>query len=475
MPDDKLTATQAVVLSRRGLLKDGLTMAGGVAALAIPAGNALAASDAPATFRRTPSTRKFRAWVTRGGGRNRTTLQELTLRPIKGRQVVVRTEAASLCYFNVRAVLGLEPDVPANAVPPAMAERARQFAAMAIIQGHGGVGVVEAVGPEVRRVQAGDRVCVSGTPQCGVCYHCLRGRADMCQFLGPAQAPANLTAIAQMQDGTPVYANSEIGGLAELMVTQEEWVVPVTSKASAAELGMICSCVSVAGLGATTSHSLAQILPGSVAAVMGCGPLGLSAVQGARVAGASIVIAVDPIRARRELARKVGATHVFDPNVEGDSLIDKVKEISLATNTSLWGGGRNSGPGRGAGADFVVEAVGADWVAPKAEAGPDPTGVQPMMQAYDMCAAGGHFITTGVPRGMISYPAAAFSIGGRTHHAGQAGGSNPLRDIPRYVSLLDSGQFDVKSMLTSVVPFEKMLVAYEDVAYRTTVFAIMTI
>ena len=55
---------------------------------------------------------------------------------------------------------------------------------MALIQGHGGVGVVEAVGPEVRRVQVGDRVCVSGTPQCGSCYHCLRGRADICQLLG---------------------------------------------------------------------------------------------------------------------------------------------------------------------------------------------------------------------------------------------------------------------------------------------------
>ena len=54
---------------------------------------------------------------------------------------------------------------------------------MAVIQGHGGVGVVEAVGPEVRRVRVGDRVCVSGTPQCGSCYHCLRGRSDMCQFL----------------------------------------------------------------------------------------------------------------------------------------------------------------------------------------------------------------------------------------------------------------------------------------------------
>ena len=87
---------------------------------------------------------------------------------------------------------------------------------MAMIQGHGGVGIVEAVGPEVRRVQVGDRVCVSGTPHCGACYRCLRGRSDMCQFLS-AIGPDDLVAIADLADGTPVYQNSHIGGLAEVM------------------------------------------------------------------------------------------------------------------------------------------------------------------------------------------------------------------------------------------------------------------
>ena len=156
-------------------------------------------------------------------------------------------------------------------------------------------------------MQVGDRVCVSGTPQCGNCYQCLRGRADMCQFLG-RQGPNDLVPIADMRDGTPVYASSHIGGLAELMVTFEEWVVPVFTKASAVELGMVCSCVSVAGLGTATSQTLAAVAPGAIAAIVGCGPLGLSAVQGARIAGASKIIAIDPIKARRELALKVGAT-----------------------------------------------------------------------------------------------------------------------------------------------------------------------
>jgi len=458
-------------LSRRGVL------AGGVA-LAAQSG-ALLAQTKPAESKPAAPGRKFRGWVSRGTGPGRTTLQELTLRPVSGRQIVVRTEATNLCYSNSSDVLGvpqpgMPPPPPAGApprpVPPAFLAMAR----MALIQGHGGVGIVEAVGPEVRRVQVGDRVCVSGTPQCGSCYQCLRGRADMCQFLG-RQGPDDLVPIADMRDGTPVFANSHIGGLAELMVTFEEWVVPVFTKASAVDLGMVCSCVTVAGLGCTASQALAVIQTGSVVAVVGCGPLGLSAVQGARIAGASTIIAIDPIRVRREVALKVGATHVLDPNVDGDKLVEKVRELSNGPNNRLWAGGRDSGGLLGgAGADFVVEGVGADRAKPKFEAGPDPTGILPLQQAYMMCAPGGHIVTTSLPTGNITLPAVVFTIGGRTHHAGQCGGASPMRDIPRFVELLDKGQFDAKSLATTVVPIEGMLDAYQQVIERSTVTAIMT-
>jgi S-(hydroxymethyl)glutathione dehydrogenase/alcohol dehydrogenase len=444
--------------SRRDLLKTGLAAAGGLAIT--QQGGVLAQSQSAAIS----TGRRFRGWVSRGTGPGRTTLQDLTLRPIGGRQVVVRTEATNLCYSNVGAVLGLQ-------AAPAGFGRLNQ---MALIQGHGGVGVVETVGPDVRRVRVGDRVCVSGTPQCGACYQCLRGRADMCQFLG-RQGPDDLVPIADMSDGTPVYANSHIGGLAEMMVTFEEWVVPVFTKAPAAELGMVCSCVAVAGLGATTSQNVAIIEPGSIVAVVGCGPLGLSAVQGARISGASTIIAIDPIRVRRELALTIGATHLLDPSVEGARLVERVREIANGPNNRLWSGGRDSGGLLGgAGADFVVEAVGADAAPPKLEAAPDPTGIVPLRQAYEMTAAGGHIVTTSLPRGTISLPAAFFTIGGRTHHAGQAGGCNPMRDIPRFVELLDKGQYNARALATTVVPIERMREAYEEVAYRTTVTAIMT-
>jgi S-(hydroxymethyl)glutathione dehydrogenase/alcohol dehydrogenase len=461
--------TKNASLSRRRLFKKGAAAAAG-ASLVSPGSTLF--GQAPAIV----TARTFRAWISRGTGRGRTTMQDVKLRPVGGRQVVVRTEACNLCYSNVGAVLGVQPAPPATgaATPANGGLTGANTNDMALIQGHGGVGIVEAIGPEVRRVQVGDRVCVSGTPQCGACYHCLRGRADVCQLLGRNLA-GDLAPVAELRDGTPVYSNSHIGGLAELMITPEEWVVPVVTKATAVDLGMVLSCVSVAGLGATTSGTLGVVAPGSTVAVVGCGPLGLSAVQGARIAGASTIIAIDPIRVRRDLAMKVGATHVLDPNVEGEGMIERVRSLSNGPTNRPWSGGRDSGGRRsGAGADFVVEAAGAEFVRPKLEAGPDPTGILPMQQAYQMCNAGGHVVTTGLVRGTIALPAFLFAIGGITHSGGQAGGANPMRDIPRFVSLLDSGQYDAKSLVTRVVPLQDMLGGYEEVAYRTTVTAIMT-
>src|SRR5277367_3973807 len=148
MPDirDKLVPMepQDSGVSRRGILTGGV-------ALAAQSGTLLAQTKMAAPGR------KFRGWISRGTGPGRTTLQELTLRSISGRQIVVRTEATNLCYSNTTDVLGLTPpgfpppaanNAAPRAVPPAFLALSR----MALIQGHGGVGVVEAVGPEVRRV-----------------------------------------------------------------------------------------------------------------------------------------------------------------------------------------------------------------------------------------------------------------------------------------------------------------------------------
>jgi S-(hydroxymethyl)glutathione dehydrogenase/alcohol dehydrogenase len=296
----------------------------------------------------------------------------------------------------------------------------------------------------------------------------------MCQFLS-AIGPDDLVAIADLKDGTPVYQNSHIGGLAELMVTFEEWIVPIFTKLPAADVGMACSCVAVAGLGATTAHALMQIEPASSVAVVGCGPLGLSAIQGARIAGATTIIGIDPIRVRREAATKVGATHVLDPNVEGDGLVARVRSLTTWPTSRLWSGGRNAAGRRpGAGADYVIEAAGLEHVPPKLASSPDPTGLLPVQQAYQMCALGGELITTSIIRGDLVLPGNLFMIGGVTHHGGQAGGCSPMKDIPRFVEMLEKGHYDAKTLATTVVPIERVLEAYEEVAHRTTITALMT-
>ena len=119
--------------------------------------------------------------------------------------------------------------------------------------------------------------------------------------------------------------------------------------------------------------------------------------------------------------------------------------------------------------------MGAELVKPKLESGPDPTGILPMQQAYEMCSAGGHVITTGLVRGTIALPAFLFAIGGVTHSGGQAGGANPMRDIPRFVEMLHSGRYDAKALTTRTVGLTDMMGAYEEVAYRTTITALMIV
>ena len=199
-------------------------------------------------------------------------------------------------------------------------------------------------------------------------------------------------------------------------------------------------------------------------------------MQGARIAGASTIIAIDPIAARREVALKVGATHVLDPNVEGDGLVARVRSLTTWPTDRLWSGGRNpAGRRPGAGADFVIEAAGARPRDAEARA-------RPRSDRHPADAAGLSNVRARRPldhdracvRGDIALPGNLFSIGGVTHHGGQAGGCSPMRDIPRFVELLEKGQFDAKSMATTVVPLERMLEGYEEVAYRTTITAIMT-
>jgi len=197
--------------------------------------------------------------------------------------------------------------------------------------------------------------------------------------------------------------------------------------------------------------------------------------------GAAKVILVEPIRARRELALKIGATKVFDPNAEGDNLVPKIKDLCSGPTNRRYAGGRDNLRNRAniaanVGPDYIVEAVGYDRAVPKVEAGPDPNGILPLQQVWQSCPTGGHICTTGVghpPQATISLPVNQWTNGSKTHHSSQFGGTNSMRDIPRYVALIESGRYDAASMITSTYSLEKTMDAYREVIDRTTVTAMI--
>lgn len=441
-------------MERRDLLKRGAAALGGVAAAAVPvAGMGAQAASGPKAGNQ--AGRRFRAYVRTNAGAS---VQEVRMLPLRDDMVVVRTEATQCCYTIVNQALGTGPVGGAGG------------AVAARILGHGGVGVVEAVGSAVNRVRPGDRVLITNTPNCGECYDCLRGRGDICQMNPSAGEP--LVPIGELADGTPVHQHNNTGGFAELMITFDWYCVPAQAAAPAAELAML-GCVGATGLGAVTTF--VPVSFGESVVVMGAGPIGLSAVQGARIMGANPILCVEPIAERRELARKLGAHVVLDPNVEGDGLVAKIRSLLSGPQRRKRMGGRDTTPNSDSqGADFVVATVGADFVPPAVERGPDPTGLQPTVQSWEMTRAGGHLITLGLPRGNISLPAGAWSNRGRHHHAGQYGGVNAKSDLPRFIQLIETGAFDAKSIVTATYPLERTREAFQAVGDRTTVCAVVT-
>jgi S-(hydroxymethyl)glutathione dehydrogenase/alcohol dehydrogenase len=372
----------------------------------------------------------------------------------------MRTEAAQTCYTNVDQVL--VAGTPTN---------------NAVIVGHGGVGIVEAIGPQVISTRVGDRVIVNLHAACGRCFNCLRMRSDKCMNGGAANPGPSCD-----MGNTPVF--SYTGAMSELMITNEEYVTPLFTEIPAPQIAML-TCVGGCGLGMTMTN--VPVEPASDVVIFGAGPVGLSAVQGAKIKGASRIIVVEPIRYRREIALKLGATDVVDPNqytqrtrIAGaganadqwrDALVEHLRDMVKPKSDRRWAGGGRIGP------DHVIEAVGGDKIKPKVEQGPDPTGVTVLQQCWELESAVGTLATCSVghPVGaMVQISASQWADGPKHHWGGTGGGTNDRRDSQRYVRLMETGQLDMKTLAAASYPLEKTREAYQACADRTVVATIVT-
>jgi len=443
-------------LTRRHLLRTGAAALGGGAAYLTGARTADAQNQqAPGVITGTQTGRTFRGLV-----RHSDTLdvQELRLLPIDPRQVVIRSQAVAPCYTIVRGAL------------------ATNTTRRAEVPNHCGFGVVEAVGAMVKRVQVGDRVVVAGTSQCGQCAQCLRGRPDYCQFTFFSNAPGveAFPPFAEMRDGTRVYAQAGIGGMSEVMTAFEEYCVPVFTDLPAAQLTLLGDQLAS---GFAAGHADMHFDPGADVVVFGAGPVGLGAVQAGRVTGAGQVIAIDPIKYRRDFALKMGATLTLDPVAEGDGLVERVRELCRGPNDRRFAGGVSWGRAGNAvmarGADFVVEAAGFQAVPPKVEAQPDPTNVKTVLQAWDCTRMGGHVMLMGFTLQPVPFPGTSLALLGRTIHPGQQGGLHVMRDIPRYVKLIEKGILDAESPITRRYTLDQSRQAIQDTADRTIITGVI--
>jgi S-(hydroxymethyl)glutathione dehydrogenase/alcohol dehydrogenase len=263
---------------------------------------------------------KFRAAVLSEIGRPMS-IETVEMTRLERGDVLVRMRASGLCHTDLEVIQGgLRYPLP-------------------IVLGHEGAGVVEAVGDGATAVRPGDHVICSWNPHCGHCFYCERDQPILCEVFARTQPAGHL------MDGTSrltiggrkLHHYSEVSSHAEYAVVPETGAIPIPREMPF-DRACLIGCGVMTGVGAALRY--ARVEAGASALVIGCGAVGLNAVQGCRLARAEPVIAVDVNPARRELARAFGATHVVDPRAAGDP-VAAVKALT-----------------RGRGADYVIECAG---------------------------------------------------------------------------------------------------------------------
>jgi len=307
------------------------------------------------------------------------------------RDAVIRITASGVCHSDLSVINGTLP-MP----PPA-------------ILGHEGTGIVESVGDEVSRVKPGDRVIGTFIPACGVCWFCRNQQTNLCEQTYAVMG----TMRATRSDGTPLPTMTGLGTFADTMTCDEISLVKVETDLPDEQLALI-GCGVTTGVGAALNT--AKVVPGSTVAVVGCGGVGQAVIQGARIAGAARIIAIDPVELKRTTALQLGATDTIDPSAG-----DPASQVQALT------GGR--------GADYAFEVIG------------NPATVR---QAFDMTRPGGACIVVGVPRFDQNFelPSMPLVLQEKRLLGTVYGSAQVNRDFPRLIGLVESGKLDLGDMVS---------------------------
>jgi len=324
-------------------------------------------------------------------------VEDVRLPPLGATDVRVEIGASGVCHSDLSLIRGWTPYQ------------------MPVVLGHEGAGTVVEIGKSVTRCKVGDRVIAAWASACGACWHCIRREGQHCENI-----PSVFSSHGVIRaDGSRVSIMGGLGTFSEQMQVSELSVVPVHTSLPDEQLAMIgCGVTTGAGAALWT----AKVPPGSTVAVFGLGGVGLSTLQGARIAGASRIIGIDPVAIKRAMALELGATEVMDPTA--GNIVDMV----LAAT-----GGR--------GADFAFEVVGHQVVA---------------RQCYDVVRKLGTVVVVGMP-----HPEAVLSIPLTSVFAtekriiGSKYGSAQIREhFPMLVEMAERGSLKLAQMISRRIRLE---------------------
>ena len=352
----------------------------------------------------------MRAAVLEQAGAPMRVCDDVDIAPPGRGQVRVRVTHCGICHSDLSIADGVFP----SPTP--------------IILGHEAAGIVAALGPEVDGHAVGDAVVLTPLPACGICYWCVRGEPGVCVEALALQTNTFADGSTGLsRGGDMVFRGVGLGGFAEYVNVSVAGAIKIPTGVSP-EVACVIGCAVQTGVGAVLNT--ARVEEGATVLVIGLGGIGLSIVQGARLAGASRIIAVDPVAARREAAQRFGATDLVDPAT--------ADAASAALELT------------GIGVDYAFDAVGRASL---------------IHACIGATRSGGTTVCVGaapIDEAVTIAPAALFTLTEKKVVGCALGSCNSRRDIPRLLHLHRAGRLDLEGLITARRPLAEINAAMDE-------------
>jgi S-(hydroxymethyl)glutathione dehydrogenase/alcohol dehydrogenase len=344
-------------------------------------------------------------------------IEDINPAPPGPRDVVVQLGASGVCHSDLSLKNGYVP------MPPGM------------VLGHEGAGTVLEVGSEVTKVSKGDKIVASFIPACGICYFCLHDQSHLCD----TEFEVMMAQRGTRTDGSNYSTMTGLGTFAEAMTVDQSSVVKVNTDLPFDQLALI-GCGVTTGVGAALNT--ANVHPGATVAIIGCGGVGLSVLQGARIAGASRIIAVDQGDEKRKVSESMGATDYVD-SLAGDP----VAQVQQLTS--------------GRGVDYAFEVIGLP---------------ETVMQAYMMARKGGTAVMVGMTRAdaQLTIPTFDLFFSEKTLKGCKYGSAQVRRDFQRFIDLIETGRLDTAAMVSRHIRLDEVNDAFRAMENREVVRSVIT-